>query len=74
MARGLTIHGPGKAAPKAPTTAIVCDGSHDVEATLRERHIIASARGPVLRLAPHFYNTMDEVDQALDAVAEALGR
>jgi selenocysteine lyase/cysteine desulfurase len=71
-ARDLTIHGPGSAAPKAPTTAIVCADSHAAETALRSRGIIASSRGPVLRLAPHFFNTEEEIDRALDALAEVL--
>ena len=50
------------------STAIVCERSHEVEAALRERRIIASARGPVIRIAPHFYNSPDDVDHALDAL------
>lgn len=44
------------------------DDSHGVEQRLRARGIIASARGPVVRLAPHFYNTVDDVDRALHAL------
>jgi kynureninase len=53
-------------------TAIACADSHAVEAALRERGIIASARGPAIRLAPHFYNTTDDVNQALDALADVM--
>lgn len=70
--RGLTIHGPGLAAPKTPSTAIVCPDSHAAEHALRERGIIGSARGPAIRLAPHFYNTEADVDRALDALVEVL--
>lgn len=69
-ARGLDVMSPR--APKAPTTAFRCGDSHGVEAALRERGIIASARGPAIRLAPHFFNTAEDVDQALDALAEIL--
>jgi len=69
-ARGLAVHGPGLARPKSPTTSIVVRDSHTVEAHLRERGVIASARGPVIRLAPHFYNTLDEIDRALDLLAD----
>ena len=34
--------------------------------------MIASARGNVIRLAPHFYSTLDDVEQALDALAAVL--
>ncbi len=71
-ARGLQLHGPGHSAPKTPSTAICCDDSHAVEHALLDRGIIASARGPVVRLAPHFYSTEADVDQALDAIAAVL--
>ena len=70
--RGLEVLGPHDPARRAPTTAIACSDSHAVEATLRAQNIIASARGPAIRLAPHFYSTTDEVDQALDALATAM--
>jgi selenocysteine lyase/cysteine desulfurase len=34
---------------------------------------LASARGPAIRLAPHFYSSVEDVDRALDALAEVLG-
>ena len=75
MARGLTVHGPGLSRPKAPTTAFVCGrDSHVIETRLRARNVIASARGPVIRLAPHFYSSLDDVDRSLDALAEELRR
>ncbi len=70
-ARGFVLHGTRDVARKTPSTAFVCGGdSHAVEMRLRERGILASARGPVIRIAPHFYNTMDEIDRTLDALAE----
>ena len=72
LARGLALHGPGLAVPKTPSTAILCEDAHAVESALRTRGIIASARGPVIRLAPHFYNTVAEIDHALDALVEVL--
>jgi selenocysteine lyase/cysteine desulfurase len=74
-ARGLTVHGPGLAAGKTPNTAFVCPpgrDSHSVEAALRRRGVIASARGPVIRYAPHFYTSFEDVDRALDALAAEL--
>ena len=44
-----------------------------MEAALRERGVLASARGPALRLAPHFYSSLEDVDRALDALSEVLG-
>ena len=72
--RGLDVLGPTDADTKAPTTAFACADSHAVEAALRDRGIIASARGPAIRLAPHFYSTLDDVDQALDALTAVLDK
>ena len=57
----------------ALTTAFACADSYGAEAALRTRGIIAAARGPALRIAPHFFNTLDEVDLAVDTLAEVLG-
>ena len=70
--RGLEILGPTGPGAKAPTTAFACDDSHGAEAAMRREGFIASARGPALRLAPHFYTTLDEADQALDALADII--
>ena len=39
---------------------------------MREHGVLPSARGPVIRLAPHYYNTLDDVDLALDVLADVL--
>ncbi len=72
LARGLQLHGPGLGAPKTPSTAVCCADSHAVEEALLGRGVIASARGPAIRLAPHFYNSEADVDHALDALAAVL--
>ena len=66
--RGLSVHGPAHAALKTPTTAICCTDSPRVEQAMLARGFIVSARGPAVRIAPHFYNTEDEIDRALDAM------
>lgn len=68
--RGLVLHGSDDMQLKTATTAFVVGDSHAVEQAMRERGVIASARGDVIRLAPHFYSTIDDVDRALDALAE----
>ena len=71
--RGLRLLGTRDPGRKAPTTAFLVPGdSHDVERRMRERGVIASARGPAIRLAPHFYSTLSEVEAALDALEEVL--
>ena len=71
--RGLVQFGPADSRRKSPTTAfIVGADSAGVERELRARGVIASARGDAIRLAPHFYSTLDDVDQALDALAAVV--
>jgi selenocysteine lyase/cysteine desulfurase len=68
--RGFVLHGPGDPLAKTPSTAFLCPGgdSHRAETLLRERGVLGSARGPVIRLAPHFYSTEEDCDLALDAL------
>ena len=72
-ARGLTLHGTNDMRRKTATTAFVVADSHAVESFMRARGVLPSARGPVIRLSPHFYNTIEDVDTALDALASAVG-
>ena len=69
-ARGLALHGRDDMRRKTATTAFVVGDSHHVETAMRDRGVVASARGTVIRLAPHFYSTTDDVDQALDTLAD----
>ena len=71
-ARGLVLHGTDDVRHKTATTAFVVPDSHAVEAAMRARGVLPSARGPVIRLAPHFYNTLDDVDRALDTLADVV--
>jgi selenocysteine lyase/cysteine desulfurase len=68
--RGLKQHGTTDLARKTANTAFIVNDSHAVEQAMRARGVLPSARGPVIRLAPHFYNTIDDIDSALDLLAE----
>ena len=68
--RGLFQHGTSDLTRKTANTAFLVSESHAIEDAMRARGILPSARGPVLRLAPHFYNTLDDMDAALDLLAE----
>jgi selenocysteine lyase/cysteine desulfurase len=70
--RGFTLHGTTDMSHKTATTAFVVDDSPAVELTMRRRGIIPSARGPVIRLSPHFYSTIADVDTALDVLASVI--
>jgi selenocysteine lyase/cysteine desulfurase len=70
--RGLVLHGTDDPLRKTASTAFVVKNSASVEAAMRSRGVIASARGPVVRLAPHYYSTVADVDRALDVLAEVV--
>lgn len=70
--RGLTLHGTADMRRKTATTAFVVPDAHAVEAAMRARNVLPSARGSVIRLAPHFYTSLDDVDTALDVLADVL--
>jgi len=75
MARDLEIASPLDLSMKAPNTAIRVPGdSHDFELALRERGVIASARSDVVRIAPHFFVTFEDIDYILDCYAELLNK
>ncbi|HVT40274.1 MAG TPA: aminotransferase class V-fold PLP-dependent enzyme [Gemmatimonadaceae bacterium] len=73
-ARGLVVHGPTDAEHKTASTAFLVRDAHGVEAAMRDRGVLSSARGPVIRLAPHFYSSLDDVDTALDVLAGVVLR
>ena len=70
--RGLPLISDFDIRHKAPTTAIKVPDAHKMESSLRQRGIVASARGDVIRLAHHFFVMEEEIDQALDAIEEIL--
>ncbi|MFN2398755.1 MAG: aminotransferase class V-fold PLP-dependent enzyme [Gemmatimonadaceae bacterium] len=70
--RGLALHGTADVSRKTATTAFLVHDAHIIEAAMRTRGVLPSARGPVIRLSPHFYNTIADVDAALDALAAAV--
>jgi selenocysteine lyase/cysteine desulfurase len=71
--RGFQLLGTPDPLRKAPTTAFLVPGnSHEVEMKLRREGIVASARGPAIRLAPHFYSTLKDVEAALNGLRKVL--
>jgi cysteine desulfurase/selenocysteine lyase len=66
--RGLELVTP--AAMRAGIFALRCGDGEAVRLQLAARGISVAARGPGVRVSPHFYNTPDELDRCLDAFAE----
>jgi selenocysteine lyase/cysteine desulfurase len=61
---GLEYVGPRDVQHKGATTAIKVPDSHRVEQLLKDRGVVASARGDVIRIAPHFFTTGADLDRA----------
>jgi selenocysteine lyase/cysteine desulfurase len=58
---------------KGGTTAIRLKfDSHDMEVELKKRHVIGSARGEVIRVAPHFYTTASEIAYVMEQIADII--
>jgi selenocysteine lyase/cysteine desulfurase len=70
--RGFETTSPLDIRKKGPTTAISVPDPHAVEAGLKKRGVVASARGPIIRFAPHFFVTHEDIDKALDALEDVL--
>lgn len=73
-ALGLKVAGPAAADERTPMVALEVADATGVEAGLKEQGIIASARGSVIRLAPHFYTSDEDVERTLNALSKQLGR
>lgn len=66
---GLSLAGPAEPQHRGTTLAIRFEQAAKAEQAMRRSGYIVSARGDVVRMAPHFYNTEDEVVGALRALA-----
>lgn len=67
---GLRSASPGNVAQKASNTAVYVGDSRGVEQKMAQAGFIVSARNDVIRVAPHFYNTEEEVVMAIRALAQ----
>ncbi|MCK9512263.1 MAG: aminotransferase class V-fold PLP-dependent enzyme [Pigmentiphaga sp.] len=71
-ALGLEVVSPRNLDAKGGNTAIRVAGASAVEQAMAQRGYIVSARNDVIRIAPHFYNTVDEVAGAVRTLAELV--
>lgn len=69
---GCALLTPADPARRAGIVTFAHDEAERIAAALHERRIDVSARAGHVRIAPHFYNTDDEVDAAMAAIAELL--
>lgn len=66
---GLGVAGSSDASRRGTSIAVQIKEAAKVEQEMRRNGYIVSARNDVVRVAPHFYNTEDEVVGALRALA-----
>jgi len=72
-ARGWNVHAPREPNRRAGTVTLDVPDGEAVCRALLERDIVTDYRpGAGLRIAPHFYNSDDEIDAAIAAMDEAL--
>jgi kynureninase len=73
LARGWRVHSPMDPAGRAGTVSIDCPQAAEVTRELLARDILVDFRpGAGIRLSPHFYNRDEEIDFALEQMAEIL--
>lgn len=68
----LEIASPLDLHQKGSNTAIRVKNATYIEHHLKSQGIIVSARNDVIRIAPHFYNTEEEIVKTIEAVSHAL--
>lgn len=72
-ARGWRVNTPEHSAARAGTVSVECPHSYEVCRELLAREILVDYRPRAgIRLSPHFYNTMEECDFALEQIEEIL--
>ena len=69
---GLTVASPATPQAKGANTAVRVPNAAQVEAQMLEAGYVVSARNDVIRIAPHFYNTAEDVTGALRALAQLV--
>ncbi|AOV08746.1 aminotransferase class V-fold PLP-dependent enzyme [Sporosarcina ureilytica] len=68
----LEIVSPLEPTLKGSNTAIKVDNANFIEEELKKNNILVSARADVIRIAPHFYNTKDDIKFAIDAIKKLV--
>ncbi|WP_188206810.1 aminotransferase class V-fold PLP-dependent enzyme [Alkalibacillus aidingensis] len=70
--RGLTLKSPKDVRQKGSNTAIYLPNASEIEMKMKDKGVIVSARNDVIRIAPHLYNTEDDVMKAIQELDQCL--
>ncbi len=71
---GLRTISPREDARRGAIVSFVVKNPHQLELKLNRMGIVTSSRGVGLRLAPHFYNTEEEIERAVETIAKEEGQ
>jgi kynureninase len=71
--RGWSLKSPGEPERRGGSVMLGASEPERLEKELAERGVLVDWRPGVIRVSPHFFNTDEEVEQALDSLAELLG-
>jgi len=71
--RGWNVKSPRDAAQRGGSVMLGVENPERLEAELQRRGIFVDWRPGVLRISPHFFNTDEEIEQALTMLGELLG-
>jgi kynureninase len=73
LAHGWALNTPTDAAERAGTVSVGCPHAQEVAGELIARNVMVDYRPKAgVRLSPHFYNKDEEIDFALEQIAEIL--
>ncbi len=67
---GLQTISPQEDEERGAIASFIVKNPHEMENRLRSEGIITSSRGIGIRIAPHFYNTIDDIERAVSRIAE----
>jgi selenocysteine lyase/cysteine desulfurase len=70
--KGLHIIGPQSFESRTSLVSFYVEKASAIEGLLKEKNIVVSARQDVIRMAPHFYNTKDELKHAIDELSSLM--
>lgn len=69
LAQGWTARCPAEARQRTSIVTLEHPDPRMAVAKLRERAVVADARPGLIRLSPHYFNTAEDIDRALEALA-----
>ena len=73
LKNGWSLKSPADPERRGGSVMLGADDPERLEADLARRHILVDWRPGVLRVSPHFFNTDEEVEDALKALGTLLG-